>query len=83
MNEFYIVKEYVDYYRFKNNLSRRSFCRQCGITLRELKDIEKNKKFNSENIFKVSQYIKVPVHYFVVHLANKDFMGIDKFLGIE
>lgn len=75
MNRFYIVKEYIDYYLYKNNLSKNEFCRLCQIDKNTLwKIYNKQKEVYLKDLVLISLKIEVPLSLLMLDLADAKHM---------
>lgn len=57
-----IISEYIS----ANNITRKAFCKQCGISTATLYRIMNGKNFYLMALFKIARTIKIPIHRFFV-----------------
>ena len=72
MNRLYIVKEYIYYFLHKHKLTKREFCKLCGIKRHTFWKIEKNmvKFLDMEEMRKVCIFMDISWDVLIVDLEG-------------
>ena len=76
-HKYYLVKEYMLFFMQKNKLSRRKFCKKCGIKLRDFRLIVKNSgETGIKEILKVFNFINIPMTKAFIYLDDDRFRDV-------
>lgn len=71
--KFYIVKEYIEYYMFKNNLTKGEFCKICDIREDVIDKLNhKDYDFDIKYLLRISKQINVPMQNLVINLDKSN-----------
>ena len=81
MRRSYILKKYIEYYLFENNLTKEEFCELCDIDLSSFNKLyTKNQNINLDDLVKISKYTGISTNVLLVDLTGyKKLAEIIKF----
>ncbi len=65
----YVCYDVLNFFRKCKKLSKRAFCKGCGISLGELKQVKTNElNFEANILLKISKFTKIPLNQFFIQI---------------